>query len=268
MNAAKADKKENAGADKDIVSAMIAKGLGGVDNISDVDCCATRLRCTVIDEKKVDEGVLKQSGAAGVICKGNGIQVIYGPKVSVIKSNLEDYLDNPVEVDLDSEPAPEAKQEDTNQGSTESVVFACPLKGKVDSITTAPDPAFSEKMMGDGIVIVPTDNVVYAPMDCEIAFVFPSKHAIGLVTDSGLEALIHVGIDTVKLEGQGFNVFVNDGDKVKRGDKLMEFDLEYIRNNAADIATPFIITNLPDNQSIHILKTGDVEVNTEVMEVK
>ena len=268
VNAAKADKKENAGADKDIVSAMIAKGLGGVDNISDVDCCATRLRCTVIDEKKVDEGVLKQSGAAGVICKGNGIQVIYGPKVSVIKSNLEDYLDNPVEVDLDSEPAPEAKQEDTNQGSTESVVFACPLKGKVDSITTAPDPAFSEKMMGDGIVIVPTDNVVYAPMDCEIAFVFPSKHAIGLVTDSGLEALIHVGIDTVKLEGQGFNVFVNDGDKVKRGDKLMEFDLEYIRNNAADIATPFIITNLPDNQSIHILKTGDVEVNTEVMEVK
>lgn len=268
VNAAKADKKENAGAEKDIVSAMIAKGLGGVDNISDVDCCATRLRCTVIDEKKVDEGVLKQSGAAGVICKGNGIQVIYGPKVSVIKSNLEDYLENPVEVDLGNEPAPEAKQENTTAESKESVVFACPLKGKVDSITTAPDPAFSEKMMGDGIVIVPSDNVVYAPMDCEIAFVFPSKHAIGLVTDSGLEALIHVGIDTVKLEGQGFEVFVNDGDKVKRGDKLMEFDLEYIRNNAADIATPFIITNLPDNQSINILTTGDVEVNTEVMEVK
>nr|WP_297936249.1 PTS transporter subunit IIABC [uncultured Lachnoclostridium sp.] len=268
VNAAKQDKKENAGADKDIVSAMIVKGLGGVDNISDVDCCATRLRCTVIDEKKVDEGMLKQSGAAGVICKGKGVQIIYGPKVSVIKSNLEDYLENPVEIDLGSESAPEAKQETTTKENTESVVFACPLKGKVDSITTAPDPAFSEKMMGDGIVIVPTDNVVYAPMDCEIAFVFPSKHAIGLVTDSGLEALIHVGIDTVKLEGQGFNVFVNDGDKVKRGDKLMEFDLEYIRNNAADIATPFIITNLPDNQSINILTTGDVEVNTEVMEVK
>lgn len=268
VNAAKAEKKDNAAADKDVVSAMIAKGLGGVDNISDVDCCATRLRCTVIDEKKVDEGMLKQSGAAGVICKGKGVQVIYGPKVSVIKSNLEDYLEHPVEVDLGSELAPEAKEENKPQESTESVVFACPIKGKVDSITTAPDPAFAEKMMGDGIVIVPTDNVVYAPMDCEIAFVFPSKHAIGLVTDSGLEALIHVGIDTVKLEGQGFNVFVNDGDKVKRGDKLMEFDLEYIRNNAADIATPFIITNLPDNQSINILTTGDVEVNTEVMEVK
>ena len=269
VNASKEEKKQNNGVTQDVVtSVLITKGLGGVDNISDVDCCATRLRCTVYDEKKVDEGLLKQSGAAGVICKGQGVQVIYGPKVSVIKSNLEDYLDNPVEVALDDVPSQETTETGHDAAGSESMVFGCPIKGRVESITETPDAAFSDKMMGDGIVIFPTDRVVYAPMDCEIAFVFPSKHAIGLATESGLEALIHVGIDTVKLDGKGFEVLVKDGDKVKRGDKLMEFDLDYIREHAADIATPFIITNLGDGQSINILETGEVEVNTDVLEVK
>ena len=122
-------------------------------------------------------------------------------------------------------------------------------------------------MMGDGIVIIPTENVVYAPIDCEIAFVFPTKHAIGFATESGLEGLIHVGLDTVKLDGKGFEVFVKEGDKVKRGDKLMQFDLEYIREHAADIATPFVLTNLSDNQSVNLLTTGDADCDTDVMSV-
>lgn len=271
VNAAKEGSKSKGAITPEVItSALIVKGLGGVDNISDVDCCATRLRCTVFDEKKVEEGALKQSGAAGVIAKGKGVQVIYGPKVSVVKSNLEDYLDNPIEVDFgeetDVQPDKQDKKESNN--SAAGIVFTCPIKGKVDSVTATPDQAFAEKMMGDGIVIIPSDNVVYAPADCEIAFVFPTSHALGLTTESGLEALIHVGIDTVKLDGQGFKVLVKQGDKVKRGDKLMEFDIEYIREHAADIATPFIITNLSDGQKINILNTGDIEVNKEVMEVK
>lgn len=268
QNANKNGKNQTGITNEVITSAMIAKGLGGVDNISDVDACATRLRCTVKDEKKVNEGILKQSGAAGVIAKGNGIQVIYGPRVSVIKSNLEDYLDNPVEVDFGGDSSQqEAAAKTKSASSSESLFFSCPIKGKVDSITTAPDPAFAEKMMGDGIVIIPSENVVYAPIDCEIAFVFPTKHAIGFSTESGLEALIHVGLDTVKLEGKGFEIFVKEGDKVKRGDKLMEFDLDYIREHAADIATPFVLTNLSENQSVNLLMTGDADVDTDVLSV-
>lgn len=269
VNKSKEAGKQDAGITPEVVtSALIAKGLGGVDNISDVDCCATRLRCTVYDAKKVDESLLKQSGSAGIICKGEGVQVIYGPKVSVIKSNLEDYLENPVEVDFGTEEAETEVKEEKAAANTETVVFSSPMKGRVDNITAAPDAAFAEKMMGDGIVIYPTENAVYAPIDCEIAFVFPSKHAIGFATESGLEALIHVGMDTVKLDGKGFNVLVNEGDKVKRGDKLMEFDLEYIRENAADIATPFVITNLAEGQTVEMLVSGDVEAVTDVMAVK
>ena len=278
VNAAKG--KGNAGASGNgsvnaevMTSALIAKGLGGVDNISDVDACATRLRCTVYDASKVSESLLKESGAAGVICKGEGIQVIYGPKVSVIKSNLEDYIDNPVDVDFgDSNneakaSGAQAAKESKGSAHGQKAVVYCPINGDVASVTEAPDEAFAQKMMGDGIVIFPKDNVVYAPADCEIAFVFPSKHAIGLALDNGLEALIHVGLDTVKLDGQGFKVFVKDGDKVKRGDKLMEFDLEFIRKNAASTATPFIFTNLSDGQTVSVLANGEVKVGTEVASV-
>lgn len=282
VNAAKSQKGADASGNSVITSAiapevmtsaLIAKGLGGVENISDVDACATRLRCTVFDSSKVSEAILKESGAAGVICKGQGIQVIYGPKVSVIKSNLEDYMDNPVDVDfVDSKEAENANETETVEESKGSdngqkTVVYCPINGDVASVTETPDPAFAEKMMGDGIVIIPKDNVVYAPADCEIAFVFPSKHAIGLAMENGLEALIHVGLDTVKLDGKGFEVFVKDGDKVKRGDKLMEFDLEYIREHAASTATPFIFTNLSDGQTVSVLANGEVQVGAEVASV-
>lgn len=266
VNAAKEGNTKTVENDKFAVPALIVKGLGGKDNISDVDCCATRLRCTVIDADKVVEAALKESGAAGVIQKGLGVQVIYGPKVSVIKSNLEDYL-------AAGAPAVEGTVVQTEEAvetveDNEKVAYVNPIKGTVAEVTEAPDEAFSQKMMGDGVVIMPTDNVVYAPCDAEVSFVFPTKHAIGLTDVNGMELLIHVGLDTVKLEGNGFEVFVKDGDKVKQGDKLMEFDLEYIKNNAASIATPFVITNLADSQKVNYSKAGECAVGDVIFTVE
>ena len=270
VNAKKGQGATNAEAGAfDPVSARIVLGLGGVDNISDVDCCATRLRCTVNDAKAVNQDLLKESGAAGVICKGQGVQVIYGPKVSVIKSNLEDYLDTKeartiTVADLNQdggleEKAPEASVDNAETTPLVEEEFFSPIKGVVAPITEINEPAFADKMMGDGVFITPEDNKVYAPCDCEVGFVFPTKHAIGLKTDKGLEVLIHVGLDTVALDGKGFDVKVADGDRVKKGDLLMEFDLAYIKEHAAGIETPVIITNLAEQQTIQVTGNGLVE---------
>lgn len=256
----------------DEISALICQGLGGKDNISDVDCCATRLRCTVVNETLVDEGLLKASGSSGIIRKGNGVQVVYGPKVSVIKSNLEDYLDsgaadNPVDFS-ENQPASNAepeRKEKLNGGKTE--VFSNPVAGKVEGVDKTPDPAFAEKMMGDGVVIFPESNEIFAPVDATVAFIFPTNHAIGLRTEAGTELLIHVGLDTVKLDGKGFTMHVKEGDSVKKGDKLMEFDMEFIKNNAPSTATPFIVTNLSDGQEITIIKTGTQKTGEDIFQI-
>lgn len=253
----------------DGVSARIVLGLGGVDNISDVDCCATRLRCTVKDSKLVDQNLLKESGAAGVISKGQGVQVIYGPQVSIIKSNLEDFMDTKealtiTEADLEGKASDMKEKPEENstieQTPLASGDFYCPMKGAIAPITEINEPAFSEKMMGDGVFFIPEEGKVYAPCDCEISFVFPTRHAIGLKTESGLEALIHVGLDTVSLEGEGFDVKVHEADKVKKGDLLMEFDLDYIKEHATGIETPFLITNLEESQKINMTGNKHVEV--------
>ncbi len=237
----------------DVVSQLICQGLGGKKNISDVDCCATRLRCTVIDSAKVQDALLKQSGAAGIIHKGLGVQVIYGPKVTVIKSNLEDYLASPasdVEAPLPTvTPVETPKQEQKKQGNKKEE-FSSYVEGRMADISEAPDEAFAGKLMGDGVVMFPKGNVIYAPADATVETVFPTKHAIGLKTKEGTEILLHVGIDTVKLDGKGFTVFVKDGDSVKKGDTLMEVDLEYIANNAASTAIPMVFTNLEEGQKI------------------
>ena len=271
---------------KDETSALIVLGLGGLKNISDVDCCATRLRCTVHDANLVNQDLLKESGSAGIVCKGQGVQVIYGPRVAVIKSNLEDFMDTKEASELtvenfkkaensQSEVKEEKEVKETNNVKEESKEttqevqkFACPIKGKVAPITEIAEPAFSQKMMGDGVFIVPEDNKVYAPCDCEVSFVFPSKHALGLKTDSGLEALIHVGLDTVNLNGEGFEVFVEEGTKVKQGELLMQFDLEFIREHATGIETPFIITNLAEQQKVEAINSGDVTQGDECFSVK
>ncbi len=275
VNAAKAANASTTNVTEEMaVSQLICQGLGGKKNISDVDCCATRLRCTVFDASKVQEELLKQSGAAGVIQKGLGVQVIYGPKVTVIKSNLEDYLESSAS---DAEIAPSipetpVKEEVTQQKEEikkEKEVFSSFVEGRMADISQAPDEAFAGKLMGDGIVMFPTSNVIYAPANVTIETVFPTKHALGLKTKAGTEILLHVGIDTVKLDGKGFNVFVNDGDKVKKGEKLMEVDLAFIKENAASTAIPMVFTNLEENQKIIWIEKEKTEykANEDAIEI-
>ena len=265
VNARKEAEKGAVSTQPNALSAMITKGLGGAANISDVDCCATRLRVTVKDSAQVDEAVLKQSGAAGVVKKGKGVQVIYGPRVSVIKSDLEEYLLNPVEVE---EAVVETKPEPAKEEKKEiKEVFVAPMKGEAKLINETPDATFAQKMMGDGIVIFPEDGSVYSPCDATIQFVFDTKHAIGLTSSEGIEILIHAGIDTVKLGGKGFNVLVENGQKVEKGAKLMEIDLQYIRENAPSDAVPLVFTNLGDHH-LELLKLGKVNAGDEIIRVK
>ncbi len=260
VNAKKEGEKGN-----NSMSAKITEGLGGVANISDVDCCATRLRITVFDPSKVDETILKTTGAAGIIKKGQGIQIIYGPRVSVIKSDLEEYLQDPSK----AEPASVKKEAIQQDAKTEiKEVFYAPIKGEAKLITETPDPTFAQKMMGDGIVIFPDDDgSVYAPCDATIQFVFDTKHAIGMTSKEGVEIMLHAGIDTVKLGGEGFKVFVANGQEVKRGTKLMEIDLEYIRKHAPSDAFVVVFTNLGDHH-LELLKLGKVTSDEKIVEVK
>lgn len=250
---------------EDALSAEICHGLGGKKNISDVDCCATRLRCTVFKADLVDDARLKATGASGVVHKGNGVQIIYGPRVTVIKSNLEDYL----ETAPDEEFVPEVKSEenDTNAGTdtctekkvVKTVIISSPMDGSAADLSTAPDEAFAGRMMGDGAVVTPTDAIVRAPEDGEVCFVFETKHAVGFLTDSGIALLIHVGIDTVKLNGKGFEVLAEGGQHVKKGDPILKLDLDYLRENAPSLTSPVLCTELEENQKIRLLKEGEIK---------
>ena len=261
------------GGSSDAVSEAITRGLGGKKNISDVDCCATRLRCTVHDAALVNDGVLKATGASGVVHKGQGVQVIYGPNVTVIKSNLEDYLETapdtleaPVEVS-ESQEVNEQKEE-TGQKVVERIVISSPITGNAADLSTAPDEAFAERMMGDGAVVTPEDPYVRAPENGEVAFVFDTKHAIGFITESGISLLIHVGIDTVKLNGEGFEALVESGQEVKKGDPMLKLDLEYLSKNAPSIVSPVLCTELEENQRIHLLKEGRVKAGEPLFEIE
>ncbi|WP_373481949.1 glucose PTS transporter subunit IIA [Acetobacterium sp.] len=288
------DKEKNKGKNQDVESsdpgsAMIVDGLGGKTNISDLDSCATRLRVTVLDGEKVDEKILKLSGAMGVIQQGNGVQVIYGPKVTVIKSRLDEYLESPEsdqetvvplvekapekETIMETEEAKEVKEaKEAKEAKEDKIktreVFAAPVDGDVQSITAAPDDAFSNKMVGDGIVIFPTGDTIYAPCDADVTLVFPTKHAIGLTSVNGTEILIHVGIDTVKLEGKGFDVFVKTGDKVKKGDLLMKVDMEYLADHAPSTAIPIVVTNLEEAQKIILIKSGAIKSSEDAFAIE
>lgn len=265
-----AENEDNGSIDE--LSAMICEGLGGKKNISDIDCCATRLRCTVHKAELVNDTLLKQTGPSGVVRKGVGVQIIYGPRVTVIKSNLEDYLitapDEEVAIDTVKENKKEKAVEKETEGKViNTIILSSPLTGVAKDLSEAPDEAFAGKMMGDGAVVIPTDGNVVAPADGEVAFVFPSKHAIGLKTTDGLELLIHIGIDTVMLDGKGFETFVKDGDKVKKGDKLLSFDLEFIKNNAPSIASPVICTSLNYKQKSRLLNSGEIKAGDSLIAI-
>lgn len=256
--------------DGDRTSALILCGLGGKDNISDVDCCATRLRITVNDSSKVDEAPLKESGAAGVIRKGNGVQVIYGPRVTVIKSNLEDFMDSAASDNLEdydlSPDTIETERKTAPMGGGVMTVTA-PVKGKAIALENVDDEVFSAGMLGKGIAVEPSEGKIFAPVDGVIDNIPESRHAIGITADNDANILIHVGIDTVKLNGRNFDLKVEEGAKIKKGDLLMTFDLNAIKKSGYKTTTPIVICNSDDFADINILADGDVNVGDDIMDI-
>ncbi len=250
-------------------AAAIAQGLGGADNIQDVDCCATRLRCTVRDGGKVDQALLKTTGAAGVIQKGQGVQVVYGPQVNIIKAELEEYLRSGAAAQAiyaPQETQDTSAAENAPLGELErTIILGSPFHGEAAPITASPDEAFAEKMMGDGATVIPWEGLVTAPCDATISFIFDTNHAIGLELEDGVEVLIHVGINTVALKGQGFQALVEEGDQVKKGQPLLRFDLDYIRENATSTSSPVLFTSMEDNQRLRLLKAGHVSQGEDLL---
>lgn len=262
VNARSAASGSTAPAGDDPVSALIVEGLGGTANLSDVDCCATRLRCTVKDAALVRQDVLKASGASGVICKGNGVQVVYGPKVAVIKAKLEDYLENaPKTPAATAAPAPAAP------AAKDTVLSAC-LNGTVVPLADVKDEAFASGVLGDGIAIEPTDGELVAPADGEISSTFETHHAVGMTTADGAELLMHIGIDTVKLGGKHFTCLVNEGDKVKKGQPLICFELEAIKAEGYPVTTPLIVCNTDDYAAVTAKASGTVKQGDALLELK
>lgn len=248
----------------------ILQAMGGKENIEHLDACITRLRVSVRDSKNVDKNRLKQLGAAGVLEVGNNIQAIFGPRSETIKSQMKDIMSGKTPVAVEKSPEVGVQQQieevnpDALQNAIREEIFAAPLKGELKPITEVPDAVFSGKMMGDGFAIVPTEGMVVSPVDGKIINLFPTKHAIGILSDAGREILIHVGIDTVNLKGQGFETLVKQDDVVKKGQPLLKIDLEYIKENATSIITPIVFTNLSQGETVVLKKQGTVnagEVN-------
>lgn len=255
-------------AGNDPVSALIVEGLGGAANLSDVDCCATRLRCTVKDAALVKQDVLKASGASGVICKGNGVQVVYGPKVAVIKAKLEDYLENaPKTPAATAAPAPATAPAAPAAAAKDTVLSAC-LNGTVVPLAEVKDEAFASGALGDGIAIEPTDGELVAPADGEISSTFETHHAVGMTTVDGAELLMHIGIDTVKLGGKHFAYLVSEGDKVKKGQPLIRFELEAIKAEGYPVTTPLIVCNTDDYTAVAAKASGTVKQGDALLELK
>ena len=268
VNARNAASGSNAPAGDDPVSALIVEGLGGTDNLSDVDCCATRLRCTVKDAALVRQDVLKASGASGVICKGNGIQVVYGPKVAVIKAKLEDYLENaPKTPAATAAPAPAAAPAVPAAAAKDTVLAAC-LTGTVVPLAEVKDEAFASGALGDGIAIEPAVGELVAPADGEISSTFDTHHAVGMTTVDGAELLMHIGIDTVKLGGKHFTYLVNEGDKVRKGQPLIRFDIEAIKAEGYPVTTPLIVCNTDEYAAVTPKASGTVKQGDALLELK
>lgn len=250
-------RKEAGGAaagNDDALSRQIVRGLGGKANISDVDCCITRLRCTVYDASKVDQALLKSTGASGVICKGTGVQVVYGPRVSVIKSHLEAFLQS-------------AASDEQADAVGKQPILCAPLAGKVIPLSEVDDGVFSAGMVGEGFAIEPSGNQVFAPADCTVQMVFETKHAVGLVVGD-MELIIHVGIDTVQLDGKPFDIRVKEGDTLRKGDLIGSFDRDMIEQSGRCLTTPVVVTNVDQFSKFELSKTGDVNVGDAVFTVE
>ncbi len=257
----------------DAVSSLILRGLGGKANLSDVDACATRLRVTVKDGSKVSDALLKQSGASGVIHRGDGVQVVYGPQVAVIKAHLEDYMDTPAsDEDLPESEAPAARPAAQaapapKTALKDATLYAC-LKGTVKAMEDVDDEAFASGVLGQGVAIEPSEGKLVAPADGVITTTFETRHAIGMTTDDGVEVLMHIGINTVKLNGQYYTYHVKDGDKVTKGQLLITFDLAAIAKAGYPVTTPVIVCNTDEYKSVDTLAGNAVAPGDPLLKVK
>ena len=243
--------------------------LGGRANIVDVDACMTRLRVTVKDADKVGtEEQWKAEGAMGLVMKGQGVQAIYGPKADVLKSDIQDVLDSGevIPETLPSQMTAVQKAEATFKGVTDEVHSVA--DGQVINIEDVKDPVFSQKMMGDGFAVEPENGKIVSPVAGKVTSIFPTKHALGLVTDNGLEVLVHIGLDTVSLEGKPFDVKVTEGQTVAAGDLLVEANLDAIREAGRETSTVVVFTNADAIKSVKVEHTGKLAANAPVAEVE
>lgn len=279
--------KDNAapGNNADNKSQQILDGLGGLENISDLSCCATRLRVTLHRPSKLNKEKLLATGAAAVVANGDGVQVVYGPEVTVIHTRLQDYIaqiipassstaDNSAAVPTTSaevsNPAVSAEAKDSDNLSVADaitdIVYA-PCNGTVIPLKEINDGVFSEGYIGEGLAIEPVDGSFYAPFDCSVAMVFDTHHAIALHTANDTELILHVGLDTVKLNGQHLEVFVQEGQKIQKGDLILRADLEGIQSAGCRTVTPVVITGAGGAESVELLKTGPVHIGDAVLKV-
>lgn len=266
-------------------SQQILDGLGGLENISDLSCCATRLRVTLHRPSKLNKEKLLATGAAAVVANGDGVQVVYGPEVTVIHARLQDYIaqiipassstaDNSAAVPTTSaevsNPAVSAEAKDSDNLSVADaitdIVYA-PCNGTVIPLKEINDGVFSEGYIGEGLAIEPVDGSFYAPFDCSVAMVFYTHHAIALHTANDTELILHVGLDTVKLNGQHLEVFVQEGQKIQKGDLILRADLEGIQSAGCRTVTPVVITGAGGAESVELLKTGPVHIGDAVLKV-
>ena len=266
-------------------SQQILDGLGGLENISDLSCCATRLRVTLHRPSKLNKQKLLATGAAAVVANGDGVQIVYGPEVTVIHARLQDYIaqiipassstaDNSAAVPTTSaevsNPAVSAEAKASDNLSVADaitdIVYA-PCNGTVIPLTEINDGVFSEGYIGEGLAIEPVDGSFYAPFDCSVAMVFDTHHAIALHTANDTELILHVGLDTVKLNGQHLEVFVQEGQEIQKGDLILRADLEGIQSAGCRTVTPVIITGAGGAESVELLKTGPVHIGDAVLKV-
>ena len=268
-DAAETEGASAAAADANSQVVQIINLLGGKANISDVDACMTRLRVTVADVNKVgDEASWKKAGAMGLIVKGSGVQAVYGPKADILKSDIQDLLDSGADIPVVDVSAQEEKAAAAVafKGVTEEVLSVA--DGQVIPITDVKDPVFSQKMMGDGFAVEPDNGNIYAPVSGVVTSVFPTKHALGLLTDSGLEVLIHVGLDTVALNGAPFSAKVKDGQRVEAGDLLLVADLEAIKSADRETTVIVAFTNTAELKTVTLEQTGQQVAKTPVAKVE
>lgn len=231
---------------KDEFPYKVLEAFGGKENIVDLDACITRLRVTVKEIKVVDKERLKHLGASGFMEIGNNIQAIFGPMSDILKTQIHDIVIGKIPL------LAEKREKSNRQSSLVSERFDFPMKGKVIPLEEVPDPIFAQKMMGDGFAIKPTSGEVFSPVGGTIVTVFPTKHALCIESDGGKELIIHIGIETVNLEGNGFEVFVEEGSAVKKGELIMNVDLDYIEKHSTSTITPIIFTNIDDNERMSI----------------